>query len=342
MKTGIAELPLHTGHCPKWLFLRMKKFAKAVCEAIIIEYGTEELLKKLSNPYFFQAFSCAAGFDWHSSGTTTTLCGAIKEAGLEEYGIAVCGGKGKVALKTPEEIKENAKLIGVDEEKMIYTSRMCAKVDNAALQDGFELYHHVIIFDEHGNWCVVQQGMNASLKYARRYHWFNTADFVSEPHAAVCCDKKVKPLNLVAEESKEARKCITDLACEGEQKIKKLVLSSGHWFDTRPYEKTFSVLNEAREAQPRTFEEILAIKGIGAKALRALALIAKLIYGCELSWRDPVKYSFAHGGKDGVPYPVDKKLYDTTILTLEEAIQHAKLGKREKLHALKALEKLKI
>jgi hypothetical protein len=185
--------------------------------------------------------------------------------------------------------------------------------------------------------------MNPETRYARRYHWLKPENLVLEPHAAICCDYRAKNvLNLVANESKQAQKCIVDLACEGPEKIKRLVMESSHWFDTRPYEKSFTVLQKTLEEQPRTFEELLAMRGIGAKTLRALALISKLIYGCELSWRDPVKYSFAHGGKDGVPYPVNRKLYDQSIKTLEEAIELAKLGKREKLKALRALEKVRI
>ncbi len=342
MRTGVAELPLHYGTCPRWLFERMKKLSGAIAKAIILEHGTEELLKRLSDPYFFQAFACVVGFDWHSSGTTTTLCAALKEAGLDECGIAICGGKGSVARKAPEEIEKKAKNFGVDAEKLTYFSRISAKVDNTCIQDGFELYHHVFIFDEQGNWAVIQQGMNTQNKYARRYHWFSPKNLVLEPHSAVCCDIKTKTLNLVAKESKQAQKCMVDIAKEGEQKVKKLFMESSHWFDLRRYEKSLHAIEKAYEEQPKTFEELLAIRGLGAKALRALALIAKLIYGCELSWKDPVKYSFAHGGKDRVPYPVDKKLYDASIRTLEEAVELAKLGKREKLHAFKTLKRLRI
>ncbi|HIQ50160.1 MAG TPA: DUF763 domain-containing protein [Nanoarchaeota archaeon] len=342
MKTGIAELPLHYGSCPKWLFVRMKKLSGAIAKAIVLEFGTTEFLKRISDPFFFQAFACVVGFDWHSSGTTTTLCAALKEANLEEYGIAICGGKGNMARKTPEEIEEKIKYVDADPEKMKYFSRIAAKVDSSCVQDGFELYHHVFIFNEKGEWSVVQQGLNQATRYARRYHWFSPKDLVNEPHTAVCCDYKTKTLNLVASECEKTRKYITELAKEGKENIKKLVMHSSHWFDLRKYEKSFSALEKAYEQQPKTFEELLSIQGIGAKALRALALISKLIYGSELSWRDPVKYSFAHGGKDRVPYPVDKKLYDNSIRTLEEAIQLAKLGKREKLNALKALERLKI
>ncbi len=342
MHSGIAELPLHFGQCPKWLFERMKRLSGAIAKAIILEHGTKEFLKRLSDPYFFQAFACVVGFDWHSSGTTTTLCAALKEAELEEYGIAICGGKGNAARKTPEEIEKKAALFGKDAEKLVYCSRISAKVDSTCLQDGFELYHHVFIFDERENWAVVQQGMNTQNKYARRYHWFNPKRLVLEPHSAVCCDIRTKTLNLVAKESKEAQKCIVDLAKEGEQKVKKLVMQSSHWFDLRKYEKSMHAIEKAYEEQPKTFEELLAIKGLGAKALRALALIAKLIYGCELSWRDPAKYSFAHGGKDRVPYPVDRRVYDNSIKTLEEAVEQAELGKKEKLQALRALERVKI
>ncbi len=342
MKTGVTDLPLHYGSCPRWLFSRMKKLSGAIAKAIIIEFGTEEFLKRMANPFFFQAFACVVGFDWHSSGTTTTLCGALKESGLEEYGIAVCGGKGNVARRTPEEIERKSELLGANPEKMIYFSKIAAKVDSSCVQDGFELYHHVFIFDEKNSWSVIQQGMNTENRYARRYHWFSPKNLVNEPHSAVCCDVKTKTLNLVAEESEGVRKDITELACEGKDNVKKLVMESSHWFDLRKYEKSLASLDKVSELQPKNFEELLMIKGLGAKALRALALISKIIYGRELSWRDPVKYSFAHGGKDGVPHPVDRKLYDSSIRTLEEAIHLASLGKREKLHALKTLNRVKI
>ncbi len=339
MKTGYADLPLHYGECPKWLFSRMKNLTRVISHAIIMEFGTEEFVKRISNPFFFQALACVVGFDWHSSGTTTTLCGALKEAKLEEIGIAVCGGKGKISRNTPEEIEKMCEIVGGDPEKLIYASKISAKVDSTALQDGFDLYHHTFIFDERGNWCVVQQGMNTEIKYARRYHWLQPKNFVIEPHAAICCDYKGKSLNLVAKESKEAQKCIVDLAREGKN-VKRLAMQRKHWFDLRPYEKFLHNLEKTYEEQPKTFEELLAIKGIGAKTIRALALISKIIYGCELSWRDPVKYSFAHGGKDGVPYPVDRKVYDESIRTLEEAINCAKLGKREKINALRKINLL--
>ncbi len=340
MKTGIVDLPLHWGSCPRWLFTRMTKLSKAIGEAIIVEFGEKEFIKRLSDPYFFQSFSCVVGFDWHSSGTTTTLLGALKSAGFEEYSIGIAGGKGKVSKKTPEEIEKISEKIGSDPEKLTYASRMSAKVDSTAVQDGFDLYHHVIIFDSENFWSVIQQGMNPDTKYARRYHWLTPKDFVVEPHSAVVSDIRTKTLNLVAFESKEVRKTIVDLSNEKPENVKKLVMDSNHWFDLRPYEKVLHNLEKTYEKAPRTFEELLATKGIGAKTIRALALISKIVYGTELSWRDPAKYSFAHGGKDGIPHPVDRKLYDESIRTLKEAIELAKMGKRDKIKALKKISEI--
>ncbi len=340
MKTGTADLPLHWGSCPRWLFERMKKLSRKIAEAIIIEYGTKEFLKRISDPFFFQSFSCVVGFDWHSSGTTTTLLGALKSTNLHDYGLGIAGGKGSTARKTPEEIETISEKIGSDPEKIIYASKISAKVDSSAVQDGFELYHHVILFDEKNNWAVVQQGMNTENRYARRYHWFNTKNKVVEPHEAVVSDIKTKTLNLVAKESEDTQKTIVELASERPENIKRLVMDSNHWFDLRPYEKVLHNLEKTYEEAPESFEKLLLKKGVGAKTIRALALISKIIYGTELSWKDPAKFSFAHGGKDGIPHPVDRKLYDENILILEEAIENAKIGKREKLEALKRIAKV--
>jgi hypothetical protein len=345
MRVGITDLPLHYGSCPPWLFKRMKLLGKNICEAIVMEFGTSELIRRLSNPFFFQAFACVLGFDWHSSGTTTTLCGALKEARLEEIGVAVLGGKGGRARKVPQEIEEIANQFGFSEktkEELVNASRLAAKVDSSCLQDGFDLYHHSFFVDERGNWAVIQQGMNVSTKYARRYHWLSETlqSFVVEPHYAICCDYKGKALNLVANESEEARKCIVDLAKENPSHVKKyLLMAKSHTFDKTKYMHLLKSIEKTYEEQPASFEELLAIRGIGAKTLRALALISKLIYGCEISWRDPVKYSFAHGGKDKVPYPIDKRTYDKSIEILRTAIEQAKIGEKEKLFALRKLNK---
>lgn len=364
-KVGIAELPLHQGACPSWLFNRMRELAKCISEIIILEYGEREFLKRISNPFFFQSLACVLGFDWHSSGSTTTTCAALKEAinsseniNGRDFSIAIAGGKGKTSRKTEEEIKLFGKKLSMNDEKisqLAYASRMAAKIDNVAIQDNYDLYHHCFIFSSDGEWVVIQQGMNKNNKMARRYHWlsFKVKSFVEEPHNAICCDRKESEvLNMVAKESKEARKISVDLVNDNiasrltkqkslkeflrDQEIKLLKLPKHH--EVIIDEKTIDALRKAYEIQPKNYEELIAIKGIGSKSIRALALISELVYGKPASWQDPAMYSFAHGGKDGHPYPVNKKIYDKSIQILRDAIKQAELGNREKLNAIRRLE----
>jgi hypothetical protein len=349
----MADLPLHWGASPKWLFDLMVKLSKTITEIIILEYGKDKFLEKISDPFWFQAFACTLGFDYHSSGCTTVTLGALKEANLKEFGIAVLGGKGKASRKTPQEIENLAEEFSFSDKKieeLKRASRLVAKVDNNALQDGFQLYHHSFIVTEEGKWAVIQQGMNLENRYARRYHWLSekVKSFVNEPHLAVCCDVKGKPLNMIAEESEEARKCSVDLVKDNPIHLKKYLVPSKEQKTIFKYLqmpskheielKNFAPLMEAFEKQPKNYEELLLVKGMGPKSVRALALISNLVFGAELSWRDPVKYSFAHGGKDGHPYPVDRKTYDKSIQILQDAIKQAKLGEKEKIEAIKRLK----
>jgi len=353
MKTGIAYLPLHYGKAPSWLFNRMKILGRQIILIMVEEFGPEEVLRRLSDPFWFQAFGCVLGFDWHSSGLTTTLCGALKE-GLKdigkEIGIFVCGGKGAVSRKTPKEIEDLAdkRLIKVSPEGLVYASRMSAKVDSCALQDGYQLYHHTFILTCDGKWAVIQQGMNLEKGWARRYHWLSEElnDFVCEPHKAICCDQRGKVLNMVAEESKSAREMSAILAKEKPDKVieefkivKEMKLPSEHpvnYKDIHP-ENLKKILLKTYAEKPKDFEELLSMEGVGPKIIRALALISELIYGKEVSFRDPVHFSFAHGGKDGHPYPLNKKEYDLSIQILRECINKAKIGAYEKLNAFKRL-----
>lgn len=362
-KTAVANLPLHHGKAPRWLFGRMVKLAGAVTEVIVDEFNQEEFLRRLSDPFWFQAFSCVLGFDWHSSGVTTTTCGALKEAlKKQNIGLKVAGGKGKTSRKTPSEI-ENSGLSTEKIKRLIYASKISAKIDNSLIQDGYQLYHHCFIFTEKGSWCVVQQGMNASNRYARRYHWLSDGvkSFVNEPHNAICCDKKEKKvLDMTAEKSKETRETSIDLAREkpihlkkylettqktifdfSNKKIKTLTMPTRHSLTERDLSKhVLRQLKKAYELQPENYEELVALKGIGQKSIRALALISELIYNKEPSWNEPsciTKFSFSHGGKDGWPEPVNKKTYDNSILTLKQAIENAKIGNKEKLHAIRRL-----
>lgn len=358
-RTGIANLPLHSGKAPRWLFERMVKLAGGLTDALVFEYGSEEFLRRISNPYWFQAFSCVLGFDWHSSGVTTTTCGALKMAvDPEKHGIAIAGGKGKTSRKAPCEIEEHARafsLSGEEIEKLKYASKMSAKVDSACVQDGYQLYHHSFFFTE-GGWAVVQQGMNdgASKRYARRYHWLSSSvkSFVEEPHNGICCERKEKNvLDMTANESKEARTSSVDLVNDNPERLRKYfsaqrLLTEIDEFSLPPHhqvlkvdlaENSLNVLKKAYELQPENYEELVAIKGMGPKKIRALALISDLLYGSKASWKDPAKYSFTHGGKDGFPYPVDRETYDSSILELNDALESAKIDKTEKYLAIKRL-----
>jgi len=351
MRTGTANLPLHYGKAPPWLFEKMKNLAREITVFVVSEFGPDEMLKKLSDPFWFQAFGSVLGFDWHSSGLTTTVCGALKEVlkGSEkDFGLFIAGGKGRTSRKTPSEIEEFGSLISTDPAKLVYASKMAAKVDNNALQDGYQLYHHTFIFTARGSWSVIQQGMNPANRFARRYHWLSEGvrDFVCEPHSAICGDKKGAARNMVAQESEEARKTSTLLAQEKPatllkdlEKIKTLSLPARHEVlvkDIHP-ERVKKIFLKTYERKPENFEQLLGMKGVGAKTIRALTLISELVYGTAPSFQDPVKFSFAHGGKDGYPYPVDKENYENSIEILTKALAQAKLGSTDKLKALKKL-----
>jgi len=296
------------------------------------------------------------GFDWHSSGVTTTLCGALKEGvkGLEQdLGLFVAGGKGSTSRKTPSEIENWGERISLDPVPLVYASRMSAKVDNSAVQDGYQLYHHTFLFTTKGSWAVVQQGMNDSNRYARRYHWLgeSLSDFVNEPHAAIAAQSRSATLNLVAEESGPSRETIAGIAHDEKpeiilsdlRKLKTLSLPSHHpveLSDIHP-ESLSRILLGVYERQPEDFEKLLGLQGVGAKTLRALSLIAELVHGVAPSYKDPARYSFAHGGKDGFPYPVDRKTYDTSVELLAKAVHRAKLGLTEKGDALGRLGRMR-
>ncbi|KAA0002896.1 MAG: DUF763 domain-containing protein [Thermoplasmata archaeon] len=358
-RAGVASLPLHPGKAPRWLFGRMVSLAGAIAEVMVHEYGRERFLRVLSDPFWFQAFSCVLGFDWHSSGTTTVTCGALKEALKPlDLGIYVAGGKGKASRRTLEEIESIGREKGLKERKinkLQYSSRISAKVDNAALQDGYNLYHHVIVFSEEGKWAIIQQGMNEKTTYARRYHWLSDKikNFVEEPHDAII-GYKGEAMDMTSRESREARKISVDLVNDDPKHIKRdwSLLKKPSWQTTldgwkakqivhleMPRTINWNALKKVYEFQPRNYEELLAIKGIGSSTVRALAFISDLIYGSPPSWKDPVKYSFAVGGKDGVPYPVDKKAMDEATSILKKGIDEAKIGKKEKLYAIKRLKK---
>ncbi|MGE5893760.1 MAG: DUF763 domain-containing protein [bacterium] len=350
-KTGTATLPLHYGKAPAWLFSRMTMLSREIVHAIVREFGQNALLEKLSDPFWFQAFGCVLGFDWHSSGLTTTVTGALKEGlkGIErEIGIFMGGGKGAAARKTPEQIRAYADTLSLDPESLIYASKMSAKVDSTAVQDGYQLYHHVFIFTSGAEWTVIQQGMNEGNRMARRYHWLGSSvkDFVAEPHRAICCDARNVTLNMVAQESEEARQITTVLAREKPEKvvqeiekIQKLEMTRRHTISNGDIDprKICRTLLKSYESQPENFEKLLGVQGVGAKTIRALSLISEIVYGKSPSFRDPARFSFAHGGKDGTPFPVDERTYDRTIDVMRRAINSSKIGNQDKLDAVRKL-----
>jgi len=365
MRTGIATIPLDIGKCPRWLFERMKRLARAITFAIVQEFGPEEFLKRISDPIWFQSLGCVIGFDWNSSGLTTTTLGALKEGifGLEdELGIYVCGGKGKTSRKTPDEIRMFGLTRGFDfYEKLIYASKITAKVDSCLIQAGFQIYQHNFIFTKDGKFTVVQQGMNTQLQKARRYHWLSLKikDFTEEPHTGIVSDVRLKPLNLVAKESKENKEISVEMVKEEPKTFLrdiKLISEKSNSlmkqkrlpgfcemelrdvefyhhpierekFDLKRLKKT---IEKAHFLKLENFEQLLMTEGVGPKTIRALSLVSEIIYGAKPSYEDPARYSFAHGGKDGTPYKVDRATYDKTISVLEKGIEMAKISLKEK------------
>jgi len=368
-RTGLAELPLHDGKAPQWLVKRMIGLAREISTIIVDEYGREFFLQRISDPYWFQALGCVLGYDWHSSGLTTVVTGVLKTSLKEaNLGIAVCGGKGKASKDTLSEIVNVGEKFNLSTSKigdLQYASRMSAKVDNTAIQAGYPLYHHAFFVTEDGKWAVIQQGMNIDDKTARRYHWLSdkVENFVVEPHNAIVGDAK-RPivLDMTAKESEECRKTCVDICKEKPRRVVRMFetirpsyqRSLKEWFPEiasrenenyvaeflrMPLSINWKALKRAYEVQPRNYEELLSIKGVGPSVIRGLALVAEIIYGSKPSWRDPVKYSFAYGGKDGVPYPVNRRAMDKSIKILREAVEKAKLGNRERLEMLQKLRR---
>ncbi len=399
MKRRLAQLPLHTGQAPPWLFRRMVRLAGAVTMAVVDEFGPQEMLRRLADPWWFQAFGCVLGFDWHSSGVTTVTCGALKEAARHfgpDLGILVAGGKGATSRRTPDEIATAADRYGIAQgDELTSCSRLSAKVDSAAVQDGYQLYHHTFIFTPQGQWCVIQQGMNERTRWARRYHWLGETvhDFVCEPHhgiddlgaspageagsggnAPARRDRQLALLNMVAAEAGENRRASVRLVHEHPDwlmtQIRRwtegptLFAPQRHRLlpaDVRP-ERLQRLLRTVHETHPEDFRTLLGTRGVGPAAVRSLALLAELIYQAPVSRRDPAlrtpnsggaqssgaqapsaanpcwaDYAYAHGGKDGTPFPVDRSTYDTAIAVLTDAVRRARLGQNEKAAALKRL-----
>jgi len=352
------DLPLHRGSAPYWLVKRMKSLAHAIFELLVEEYGVSGVIEKLADPLWFQSLSCVLAYDWHSSGTTTVVCGVLKSViDPEEFGIGIAGGKGKASRNTPSEIEEIGTKLSLSDakiEELKYASRLSAKVDNACIQDGYQLYHHTMVITEKGEWAVIQQGMNPHNRYARRYHWLSSAvKSYEEPHQGIIGLPHSHVLDMTARESRECREVSIDLVkskdlrrlykeLESDFRLKKgqrtLLNFNASTVEEAPApipEQTgifklprhvnWDALRIAYENQPSDFEELLCIRGLGPATVRALALIAELIYGAKPSWRDPVKFSFAFGGKDGVPYPVDRRTMDETTEILRAVMKDKKL-----------------
>jgi hypothetical protein len=350
-RSGAADLPLHYGHVPKWLANRMSKLGFAIVEAVATEYGIEEVLRKLSDPFWFQSFGAVLGMDWYSSGITTSVMGALKRAvnpHSASLGIYICGGKGKFSRDTPTELQKIAEKTGLNGLDLVRSSKLSAKVDNNAVQDGFQLYLHNFILSNKGQWTVIQQGMNDESGMARRYHWHSAAlkSFVEEPHTAVYGNNQGEILNLTDSLAQPSRKGMLQLTAEQPEHIidefQHLVMPSHH--DVRAenvnLKKLGSALWLAHERQPKDFEELLLLEGVGPRTIQSLALVSEVIHGSPSRFRDPARFSFAHGGKDGHPFPVPVKVYDEVIDTLRTAVSKAKIGVNDKNEAIKKLHQV--
>ncbi|TRO46637.1 DUF763 domain-containing protein [Candidatus Bathyarchaeota archaeon] len=361
-RVGVAELPLHGGKAPRWLFTRMVDLAEAILTVTVDEIGARDTLRRFSDPFWFQAFSCVLGFDWHSSGTTTVTCGAVKEALQSvDLGLSSVGGKGAASRKVGAEIESICEERSIPhdlERRVLRASRLSAKVDSSALQDGHQLYHHSLLFDSSGNWSVVQQGMNEASGFARRYHWSSDelSSFCEEPHSSIIGERMDRVLDLTSRSSSESRKVCCELASEDPRRTSEVVRAASRGPQSSILEWTpqgesipsvlqmpkrinWKVLRSCYEIQPKGFEELLCVEGVGPSTVRALAYAAEIIYGKESSWRDPVKFSFAVGGKDGVPYPVDRRAMDRTIQILRQGTEEARVGNRERLAAVERLRR---
>jgi len=350
-RSGTADMPLHYGHIPKWLAERMSRLGLAITEAIITEYGTAEVLRRLSDPFWFQSLGAVMGMDWHSSGITTSVMGALKSAVnplSKELGIYICGGKGKSSKNTPQELLLYSDRNGLNGTELVRCSKLSAKVDNTAVQDGFQLYMHSFVVNTEGLWTVVQQGMQDGSSTARRYHWHSGAmqSFIEEPHTAICGQNQGAILNMVAKEALPSQQGILSMTAENPSRmiaeVQQLVMPRHH--DVRAKDVDLKRLGAmlwlTHEKQPADFEELLLLQGMGPRTLQSMALVSEIIYGTPSRFKDPARFSFAHGGKDGHPFPVPVKVYDETLSVLSKAIEKAKIGQAEKLQAIQKLGEL--
>jgi len=349
-RSGSADLPLHYGTVPPWLAERMARLGLAITESIINQYGKSEMIRRLSDPFWFQSLGAVMGMDWHSSGITTSVMGALKKTInpiSRQLGIYICGGRGKQSRQTPEELMRVGYQTGLDGNYFGRCSRLSAKVDNTAIQDGYQLYLHSFVLSDEGQWTVIQQGMNNSNGMARRYHWHSSdlKSFTEEPHTAVCGKNSGTILNLTDKAALPSKNGIMQLASEHPEKILKevrLMLPRHHEIRASDVDikRLGSMLWVAHEQQPAGFEDLLLMEGLGPRTLQSLALVSEVIHGTPSRFADPARFSFAHGGKDGHPFPVPLNVYDETINTLKTAVAKAKLGDSDKRDAIKKLHEL--
>jgi hypothetical protein len=364
-RAGSADLPLHGGHVPRWLADRMTRLGAVIAQAVVHHYGRDEFLARLAHPFWFQSFGAVMGMDWHSSGITTSVIGALKR-GLKplenELGLHVCGGRGKYSRQTPHELTEIGERVGFDGAALATASRLVAKVDSAAVQDGFDLYLHGFIVADDGAWVVVQQGMNDARQQARRYHWLSSSltSFVDAPHAAIDGPGQGVIVNLTDRRAEASRRgqldLLRDLGPDGiareldalaaaavpdaQPLLPHLVMPAHH--DVRSSDvharRLHGALAAAADRGPADFADLLLTPGVGARTVRALAMVAEVVHGAPCRFSDPARFSFAHGGKDRHPFPVPLKVYDETIRVLKQAVHTARLGQDEALGALKRLD----
>lgn len=350
-RSGTADLALFDGGIPPWLFERMTALTRPVVEAIVLQYGREALLSRLSDPFWFQSFGAVIGMDWNSSGVTTAVMRAMKKAlnpVAHELGIYVAGGKGKASKDTPTELLRIGDKTGLDGDYFARCSKLSAKVDNTAVQDGFQLYLHSFVLSAEGDWTVIQQGMDGKTGLARRYHWHSAKvkSFVENPHAAVCGENQGLILNLVDEDAKTTQKAILELAQEKPAKllgeIPRMKLPT--YCDVKAQDvdlkRLGSILWLAQEMETTEFEDLLLLKGLGPRTLQSLTLVSEVIHGTPSRFSDPARFSFAHGSKNAKPFPVPTNVYDETINILRDAVAKARIGDADKSRALEKLTKI--
>jgi hypothetical protein len=346
--TRYADLPLHYGKVPPWLANRMSLLGGAIVEAVVQEYGQSALLSRMSDPFWFQALGCVLGMDWHSSGITTSVMGALKRSvnpKFRELGIYICGGKGKHSKETPTELMLLADQTGLNGNELVRSSKLTAKVDNSVIQDGFQIYLHNFIVSNKGEWAVVQQGMNDATGMARRYHWHSeqVKSFIEEPHTFIYGKNQGEILNLTDTGATDAKKAILEIVKEEPKRmlpeIQRIIMPRHHDVKAKDVnlKRLGATLALAHDQDLGNFESLLLLQGVGPRTIQSLALVSEVIYGAPSRFQDPARFSFAHGGKDGHPFPVPIKVYDETIQILRGSIEKAKLGHTDKQESIKNL-----